>query len=238
MQLRSSRALRSTPAGFVRPGIVVLCALFLAAPAQAQPNHKGEVCLGVHFGGGKYDNDDFNRDLERIGYEPIDSGIEYGFSLDYRISKWLSINGSASRIGGESVPPEDPGSLPGEGVSFTVTGSPLVLGVVGHPWGNRHVNVDVFAGAGPLLNATISQSSGAFEVEAQSTGFYYHGGVTGEYRFSPMVAVSITALARHAEASDVDFSQMTGDPTARWDVSFNGTAFWFGPRLYFGTSEE
>ena len=56
MQLRSSRALRSTPAGFVRPGLVVLWALLLAAPASAQPNHKGEICLGVHFGGGNYDN--------------------------------------------------------------------------------------------------------------------------------------------------------------------------------------
>lgn len=238
MQLRSTRALRSTPAGFVRPGLVVLGALLLAAPVQAQPNHKGEICLGVHFGGGNYDNEDFNKDLVRIGYDPIDSGIEYGFSLDYRLSKWLSINSSASRIGGESVPPEDPGSLPGEGVSFTVIGSPLVFGVVAHPWGDRHFNFDVFAGAGPLLNAKISQSSGAFEVEAKSTGVYYHGGVTGEYRFSPMVAVSVSALARHAEAKDIDFSQITGDPTARWDVSFTGTAFWFGPRLYFGTTEE
>ena len=228
----------STPAGFVRPGLVFLCVFLLAAPAHADPTHKGEVCLGVHFGGGNYDNPDFNKDLVRIGYDPIDSGIEYGFSLDYRLSKWLSINGSASRIGGESVPPDSPGSLPGAGVQFTVTGSPLVLGVVGHPWGTKHVNVDVFAGAGPMLNTTISQSTGGYEIDAQQVGVYYHGGVTGEYRFSPMVAVSFSALARHAEASDIDFSQMTGDPTARWDVSFTGTAFWFGPRLYFGTSEE
>jgi hypothetical protein len=232
------QAQRSTPAGFVRPGLVFLCALLAATPAVAQPNHKGEVCLGVHFGGGNYDNPDFNKDLVRIGYDPIDSGIEYGFSLDYRFSKWLSINGSASRIGGEAVPPDSPGSLPGEGVTFTVTGSPLVFGVVAHPWGNRHLNVDVFAGGGPMLNTTISQATGGFEIEAQQVGVYYHGGVTGEYRFSPMVAISLSALARHAEASNIDFTQMTGDPTAHWDVSFTGTAFWFGPRLYFGTSEE
>jgi len=232
------QAQRSTPAGFVRPGLVFLGVFLLSAPVQADPTHKGEVCLGVHFGGGNYDNPDFNKDLVRIGYDPIDSGIEYGFSLDYRFSKWLSLNGSASRIGGESVPPDSPGNLPGAGVQFTVTGSPLVLGVVGHPWGSKHVNVDVFAGAGPMLNTTISQATGGYEIEAQQVGVYYHGGVTGEYRFSPMVAVSMSALARHAEASNIDFSQMTGDPTAHWDVSFTGTAFWFGPRLYFGTSEE
>src|SRR5262245_24939207 len=136
MILRSNRAQRSTPAGFVRPGLVLFGLLFGAFPALADSKtHKGEVCLGVHFGGGKYDNEDFNRDLERFGYDPIDAGIEYGFSLDYRLSRWISINGSASRIGGEALPPD--GVDPADGVTFTVTGSPLVLGVVGHPWGSK-----------------------------------------------------------------------------------------------------
>src|SRR6476661_7690692 len=115
------QAQRSTPAGFVRPGLVFLCALLATAPAAAAPNHKGEVCLGVHFGGGNYDNDDFNADLVRFGYDPINSGIEYGFSVDYRLSRWLSVNGMATRIGGQSVPTtsESPGTAP----TFTITGS-------------------------------------------------------------------------------------------------------------------
>jgi hypothetical protein len=52
-----------------------------------------------------------------------------------------------------------------------------------------------------------------------------------------MVALSLTALVRHARANGVDLTQVTGDPTAKWDLTFNGTAFWFGPRLYFGQSE-
>ena len=234
---RSSRALRSTPAGFVRPGLVLLGLFLWAVPGHADsPTHKGEVCLGVHFGGGNYDNDDFNADLERFGYDPIHSGIEYGFSLDYRLSRWLSINAMVSRIGGEALPP--PSVDPNDGPTFTVTGSPLTFGVVAHPWGSKHVNLDVFAGGGPLLNATIAQSTNLYEIEADKVGYYYHGGVTGEYRFSSMVAVSLSMLVRRAEASDVDLSRITGDPSARWDVSFNGTAFWFGPRIYFGTTDE
>jgi hypothetical protein len=163
------------------------------------------------------------------------SGIEYGFSLDYRLSEWLSVNAIATRIGGQSNPPS---SVPGDGPTFSVLGSPLAFGVVGHPWGTKHVNVDVFAGGGPLLNATISQSSPTHEFEGSKTGVYYHGGVTGEYRFSPMVAVSVTALVRHAEATNLDLTRQTGDPDAHWDVTFNGSAIWFGPRLYFGTTED
>ena len=236
MILRSHRAQRVTPAGFVRPGLVLLGLFFAAGASADSKTHKGEICLGVHFGGGNYDNEDFNADLIRFGYEPIESGIEYGFSLDYRLSKYLSINGSASRIGGQAVPPAS--ADPGTGATFTVTGSPLVFGVVGHPWGSKHVNVDVFAGGGPLLNATIAQSTNQFEIEADKAGFYYHGGVTGEYRFSSMVAVSLSFLVRRAEAKNVDLTRITGDPSAHWDVTFNGNAFWFGPRIYFGTTDD
>jgi len=62
--------------------------------------------------------------------------------------------------------------------------------------------------------------------------------VTGEYRFSSMVAVSLSFLVRRAEASNVDLTRITGDPSAHWDVSFNGNAFWFGPRIYFGTTDD
>ena len=239
MVLRSSRAHRSTPAGFVRPGLVVFGLLLALGQAHADSKtHKGEVCLGVHFGGGNYDNDDFNSDLVRFGYDPINSGIEYGFSLDYRLNRWISLNGSASRIGGQSLPPPAQPGDTGLPVTFDVTGSPLVLGVVGHPWGSKHFNVDVFAGAGPLLNATIAQSTPQYEIQADRVGFYYHGGVTGEYRFSPMVAVSLSFLERRASADNIDLTQITGDPSAHWNVSFNGSAFWFGPRIYFGTTDD
>jgi hypothetical protein len=237
MTLRSFRRARhSTPAGFVRPGLVLFGLLFAGHASADSKTHKGEVCLGVHFGGGNYDNDDFNADLVRFGYDPINSGIEYGFSVDYRLSRWLSVNGMATRIGGQSVPAAS--EAPGTSPTFTITGSPLTLGIVGHPWGSKHVNLDVFAGGGPLLNATIAQSTSQYEIEADKVGFYYHGGVTGEYRFSQMVAISLSFLVRRAEASNVDLTHITGDPSAHWDVTFNGTAFWFGPRIYFGTTDD
>lgn len=242
MMARPERARFEAPAGRIRPGPVLCCALLglaalsgVARPSDAS-GKKGEFGLGVHFGGGKYDNSDFNADLDQIGYDRIESGIEYGFSVDYRLSRWISLTGSATRIGGEATPPAGAGDR-GTTATYAVRASPLVVGAQFHPLSASYANLDVFAGVGPLLNATVSTSSGTFEFEGRKTGVYWHGGATAEYRFSPVVALSFTALARHAEAKKVDLRGITGDPTAVWDLSFNGTAFWFGPRLYFGTNE-
>jgi hypothetical protein len=240
MTLRSARAQSNAPAGFVRPGFVFWCACLVGMTIAAGAGHaagkKGEVGVGVHFGGGTYDNTDFNADLERVGYGRIDGGIEYGASVDYRLSRWFSLTGSATRIGGEAEPPGGPAD-PNTVATFAVRGSPLVFGVAVHPLKAKHANFDLFAGAGPLLNATVSLSSASLELEGKRTGVYWHGGVMAEYRFSPMVALTLTGLARHAEAKDVDLTEETGDPTAVWDLTFNGTAVWFGPRLYFGNTE-
>src|SRR5690349_9968141 len=237
MRSRSLGARPSTPAGFVRPGLVVLFAMFaLWSPAGAA-GQKGEVGLGVHLGGGSYDNDQFNDDLERIGWDRIESGVEYGVSVDYRVSRWFSVGLSATRIGGTSSPPPgvaDPANAP----TYDLHASPLAFGLIVHPLGAKHANLDLFGGVGPLLNATVAQSSNAFEFEARKTGPYWHGGVTAEYRFSPMVGVNLSGLARHATAKNVDLRGITGDPEARWDLAFNGFAVWFGPRLYFGNTED
>lgn len=245
MSARSSCARNDTPAGFSRPGSVVCAVLLVAgclaasfvAPTRAHASGKrGEIGLGVYFGGGSYDNRDFNADLDRIGYGRIESGIEYGFAVDYRLSDWFSISGSAVRIGGDSTPPNGPAN-PNTTATYGVRGSPLVLGLIAHAARTRHANVDVFAGVGPLLNATVSSSSGVFNIEGRKTGFYAHGGVAGEYRFSPMVAMTLSGLARRARARNVDLRQTTGDTTAIWDLDFNGFAVWFGPKLYFGSPE-
>jgi hypothetical protein len=245
MILRSRRAQASAPAGSIRPGFVVCVQLLVAGclaaslvvPARALASGKrGEIGLGVYFGGGRYDNRDFNADLEAIGYGRIESGIEYGFAVDYRLSDWLSLSGGAARIGGDSTPPNGPAD-PTTTVTYGVRGSPLILGLIVHPARTRHANVDVFAGVGPLLNATVSSSSGQFDLEGRKTGFYAHGGVAGEYRFSPMVAMTLSGLVRHAQARNVDLRDTTGDPSAIWDLDFNGFAVWFGPKLYFGSPE-
>lgn len=242
MRARLLRARLEAPTGTARPGPVLCCALvalalFVAGAGTSEASgKKGEFGLGVHFGGGKYDNSDFNADLDRIGYDRIEGGIEYGFSIDYRLSRWISLTGSATRIGGEATPPAGAGD-PGTTATYAVRASPLVVGAQFHPLSSSRANLDLFAGVGPLLNATVSTSSGSFEFEGRKTGVYFHGGAMAEYRFSPVVALTFTALARHAEAKKIDLRGITGDPTAVWDLTFNGTAFWFGPRLYFGTSE-
>lgn len=225
------------PAGFARPGPVLSCALvalacLLVTPRDSRASgEKGEFGLGVHFGGGHYDNGDFNADLERIGYGRIESGIEYGFSGDYRLSRWVSLTFSATRIGGDSPPPgaaTDSSGAP----SYSVKASALIIGVAAHALRSRHANLALFAGIGPLLNATAAASPGG---ESMRTGACWQGGASAEYRFSPMVSFVLTGLARHARARGVQ--KIAGDASATWDLTFNGVAVWFGPRLYFGTSD-
>jgi hypothetical protein len=235
---RATRARTLAPAGVARPGLLFLtalvvggCALAGAGSAEAS-GKKGEIGVVVYFGGGNYDNTDFNQDLVRVGYAPIESGIEYGFAVDYRLSDWFSLQAGAARIGADTSP--KPGADPATSPSYGVHGSPLMLNFVTHVVRNPHGNVDLFVGAGPLLNATVSASSG---IEASKTGTYFHAGGTIEYRFSPMVALSMTGLARKARADGVDARSISGDPTAMWDLTFNGSAFWFGPKLYFGATQ-
>jgi hypothetical protein len=229
----------AAPAGLARSGPVLCCALLLLAlapSASEASGKKGEFGIGVHFGGGTYDNDDFNADLDRIGYGRIESGIEYGFSADYRLSRWVSLTFNATRIGGESTPPGGAGD-PGTTATYAVRASPIAVGAAFHPLNAKHANLDLFAGAGPLLGATVSASSGIFEFEGRRTGVYWHGGATAEYRFSPMVSLTLSGLARHAVAKNIDLRQVTGDPEAHWDLEFNGLAVWFGPRIYLGSNE-
>ena len=238
MMSRAFRARTLAPAGFARPGLLFLVSLAIGGsalasvpPAEAS-GKKGEVGVTVYFGAGNYDNTDFNQDLIRVGYPPIESGIEYGFGVTYRLSDWFSLEAGAARIGADTSP--KPGTDPATTPSYGVHGSPLMLNFVTHVVRNPHGNVSLFVGAGPLLNATVSASSG---VEAKKTGTYFHAGGTIEYRFSSMVALSLTGLARKARADGVDARAISGDPTAMWDLTFNGSAFWFGPKMYFGATE-
>ncbi|MEP7028558.1 MAG: hypothetical protein ABI960_08175 [Candidatus Eisenbacteria bacterium] len=241
MPLRSHRAQSLAPAGIVRPGLllaglVVLGSLTAFPPggpgAAEASGKKGEVGLGVFFGGASYDNTQFNDALQSNGYERLESGIEYGFGVDYRLSDWISVGFAAARIGADTTVPltADSTSRP----AFGTHASPLVFSLIAHPLRTRRGNLDVFIGAGPLLNANVSSSSGIFEFEGRRTGTYFHAGGALEYRFSPIVSFSIAGLARRARANNVDLRQVTGDPDARWDLTFNGAAFWVGPRLHFG----
>jgi len=240
MPARPSQAWILAPAGFARPGPLFLmslaigwCVLAAVDPAEAS-GKKGEIGVTVYFGAGNYDNTDFNQTLTGLDppYPPIENGIEYGFGVDYRLSSWFSLEAGAARIGGDSS--LNPGTDPTTSPSYGVHGSPLILSFVTHVVRNSHANVNLFVGGGPLLNATVSANPGA---EASKTGTYFHAGGTIEYRFSPMVALSMTGLARKARADGVDASKASGNPTAIWDLTFNGSAFWFGPKLYFGATQ-
>ena len=240
MQARSPRARNRAPVGSLRPGpfLAVACALALlgagAGDARAA-GKKGEFALGVYFGSGNYDLADFNNDLAMFGYSPIENGIEYGFGGDYRFSDWISAGLQAMRIGGTTTPPA--GVDPTTAATYGVHASPLVVNLIVHPYRSAHVNVDIFGGAGPLLSTSVSSTHADFSSAGSKVGTYAHVGGGVEYRFSPMVGLSLSALARSARTNGFDLRNQTGDPEALWDLSFDGSAIWFGPRIYLGATD-
>ena len=130
------------PAGIARPGLLLLAAaglacaaLVVAVPADAS-GRKGEFGAVVYFGAGNYDNTDFNEDLIRVGFAPIENGIEYGFGVDYRLNDWFSVQAGAARIGGETS--AKPGTDPSLSPSYGVHGTPLLLNLVTHVVRNSH----------------------------------------------------------------------------------------------------
>src|SRR5690348_2217252 len=140
--------LHGTPAGRRRPGFVVLGVLVLAlgfgalgaAPAHAS-GKKGDVGLGIFLGGGTYKNDDFNRDLNAHGYGSIDSGVEYGFGVDYRFSRWFSVGFEVLRVGGDAAQPTT-GVLDSLG-QYSATASPLAFDLTAHVARSPRGNLDL-----------------------------------------------------------------------------------------------
>jgi hypothetical protein len=234
---RSLRVAFGAPAGIRRSGFSVV-ALFLAlagAGAAHAAGQKGEVGLGVILGGGTYQNHDFNRSLAGAGYGPIDSGVEYGFGADYRFSRWCSIGFEVMRVGADA---QAPAGAPQDTLGqYSAEASPLAINLIGHVVRQKHGNLDVFVGAGPLLGATIRAVVGPYEIEAHRTGLYLHAGAGFELRFSPMVGIGARGLVRHAKAQHIDLRAVSGDPNALWDLDFSGVAFSIGPRIYFGNVE-
>jgi hypothetical protein len=219
----------------VRGALARACATALASSAGAatapplpeeKPGRTGETGIGVWMGGGWYDNEDFNLALDQFGFERIESGFEYGLIVRHRMSRWVSLGVDLLRLDGRSTLDD--------GEEFAILGSPLVVNLTGHPVSGGPVAVSVFGGAGLLVGGTVRLATPTGEVEASQTGFYVHGGAEIEGRIGPNLSFALRGLVRKTRAENIDFREVTGDPTAVFDVDFDGAAIHFGPRWYFG----
>jgi hypothetical protein len=191
--------------------------------------------VGVLLGAGTYKNDAFNRDLTANGFGAIKNGVEYGFGVDYRFSRWFSVGFEVGRVGGDAAQPMvAPASGP---TQYSATASPFAINLTAHVAREPRGNLDVFVGGGPLLSATVSSVSDIFDLSASKTGVYLHAGAAAELRFSPMVALGVRGLVRHARASRIDLRDISNDPNAIWDLDFSGVAFSIGPKIYLGNVE-
>jgi hypothetical protein len=192
----------------------------------------GESAVGVLFGVGWYDNDDFNQDLAFNGIDPIENGFEYGLQYRHRISRWVSIGAELGRMDGRTNPPDS-------NSEYGIAATPLLVDVFVHPLQVDNASLTLFGSIGPLiatrLGVTFSDGS---VLEGSKGGLCTQGGAEGEMRFGPNFGFFLRGLVRRAEAKEVAIDDGSGAEPTIYDVDFNGTAVTFGPRWYFGGTDR
>jgi hypothetical protein len=193
----------------------------------------GESAVGVLFGVGWYDNDDFNADLELNGVDPIETGFEYGLQFRHRVSRWFSVGGELARMDGRTNPSD------GSNSEFGIAATPLLIDVFVHPVQVKGASFALFGGIGPLIATRLSRTfPDGGVLDGVKTGLCMQGGGEGELRFGPNFGFFLRGLMRRAETKEILVDNGTGEPPLRYDVDFNGVAVTFGPRWYFGGEER
>jgi hypothetical protein len=208
-----------------------LAAIAPAARAEVIEPRPGEIGVGFLFGTGWYENTSFNQRLVDAGIPPIENGFEYGIQVRRRMSRWWSLGLEVDRLDGRSnTSPND-----AAGIVYSIAGTPVVAEIFVHPGHYKGFGLDLFGGGGVLAAARVRRDDGATTLDGKKTGTYLHAGAEGELRIGPNFGFFIRGLWRKAEASDINLTAESGDPTAIFDIDFNGTAISFGPRWYFGS---
>ncbi|MEQ1834275.1 MAG: tetratricopeptide repeat protein [Candidatus Eisenbacteria bacterium] len=126
---------------------------------------------------------------------------------------------------------------------YEITATPLVVNVVYLARASTKTRLNVFAGAGPMLNSYASDqflffSSITLKVTDTKVGTYFQGGLEGEYLLHPRLSVTGRALLRSAVANDVfgnsTFTQYGSGAIGDRKIDFSGYGVSLGLRGYIG----
>lgn len=129
------------------------------------------------------------------------------------------------------------------GRNYKISATPLVISfyylLAQHPkW-----RASVFAGGGPMLEATSSMDLGfignRLQIAESKTGTYLHAGLEGEYVLSPRFSLDGRVIGRSAKATGFFeksslFDYVSTVPLKNRDIDFSGVAATIGLRAYIG----
>jgi hypothetical protein len=195
--------------------------------------------LSFSYGIGSGDN----KDLAEIaaaggGEDKYDVDPSFGAAVRFPIRPRWSLEIEMQRFRATNAD-----SFPGDNQArYEVTALPISLSLYYAAITNPKWRVNVFGGVGSLLAATSSirfnLGTVTLSVTDQTSGFYGHGGLEGEYLAHPRFAAYGRLLGRVATASDVyKDSELTAYGEAELkgrDVTFSGFGAHVGVRAYIG----
>lgn len=211
---------------------------FEAEQLQASQRIPASIAL---FGGiGSGSNEDFGKYVAVGGGDKeFDNKPMFGISVRFPLAPRWSLDLEMQRFRAVN---EDSVSGPAK-ATYELTATPMVVNVIYLMRDSDKYRVNLFAGAGPMLNCYASDKflffgSIPLKVTDTKVGTYFHAGVEGEYELHPKLAVTGRALFRSAKAEKMfkgsEFGQYTGATIGNRDMDFSGYGLSLGIRGYIG----
>ncbi len=197
--------------------------------------------IEIHYGVGSGDNKDFGDFVATGGGDSkYDNKPQFGGTVRFAIAPKFSVDIMIERF--RATDADSFQSNPGGGVKYEITAIPVAVSLAYLLHDSDRFRGYVFAGGGPLLEATSSLDLPFFGVPIQiaddKVGTYLHAGLEGEYRFHPRFSISGRVLGRLAKATglfkDTGLSYEPGTVIDDRDIDFSGFAATIGLRAYVG----
>jgi len=162
------------------------------------------VSFAMWVGGGRYQNEAFNREFEAQGLEGVHGGTEFGGSIRVPFAQRWSIDLEVARLQGNAkTPPRFEVAAP-VSVSFLrtrVTALPVQLGY--SVLASRSGHVSVLAGAGPMVAHWEVEGTSYAPRSESVTRIYAQAALEGGLRMTPGIELTLRAVGRLAQANHV-----------------------------------
>lgn len=219
---------------------VFQAALTVFEAEQAQSRQRIPASLSASFGLGSGNNEDFGEYVAIGGGDKsFDNKPMFGIGVRFPLAPKWSLDLELMRFRATN---QDSVSGPAK-AEYELTATPLVINLVYLAHDSGKFRLNLFAGAGPMLNSYASDQflffgTIALKVTDTKVGTYFHGGLEGEYELHPRLSITGRGLFRSAVASDMfdksTFTQYGSGTIGNRDLDFSGYGVSLGLRGYIG----
>lgn len=199
--------------------------------AEIESGTRIPASFSFFVGYGKHNNGDLNRYAEETNGETDEGGIEIGGTVRFPLRERLSLELEYSSLKAEGTHPFSPTTID----VIETTGRPLVASLYWNWLGGPHGRTNLFIGAGQMRSVWSQTEGPSLNLTDEKIGVYAHGGIEGEYLFSPRIAASVRVLGRYATSGKLNFGFFGGTAGINnRQVDFRGIAVQLGLRGYVG----